>query len=318
MSHNSRMDWKKDEFLRHWLNAHTTEWLVAICRRCCFTSRWREDIKNHLLSHVSWDDDYFELASLPGQRTPDVCNKHVIVYSVPRDQLSQHVRDKYDYEPYYDPDGLVVKNISPALPNIKTPYYTHWTADHMDQGYFSLDLRKEHSGEWWSGATDSYKKNPSVPDMHTQYGWNMITPEESARLADLRAARKRQRDTVKDRTLRSRSSSVDPSTSGPPAKRATRSMTEPADDGEGSFTKRLTNREKEVIRLKAHRDEWQERLDRVENPSRPPPSGDTSSSKGKGIRGKGSKGKKGTRSSERLKASATNTYCFWVSSLTKH
>ena len=91
---------KKDEFLRHWLNAHTTEWLVAICRRCCFTSRWREDIKNHLLSEGHWDDDFRDLSSLPGQRTPDVCNKHVVVHSVPREMLSQHVRDKYDHEPY--------------------------------------------------------------------------------------------------------------------------------------------------------------------------------------------------------------------------
>ena len=130
--------WKKDDFLRNWLNAHTTEWMVAICRRCCFTSRWREDIKNHLLSHVSWDDDYLLICRhLSQDREPlDVCNKHVVVHSVPRDQLSQHVIDKYDYEPYFDPDGLVVKNISAALPKIKTPFYTHWTAEHMDHGIF--------------------------------------------------------------------------------------------------------------------------------------------------------------------------------------
>ena len=40
---------KKDEFLRHWLNAHTTEWLVGICRRCCFTSRWRRGYKESSL-----------------------------------------------------------------------------------------------------------------------------------------------------------------------------------------------------------------------------------------------------------------------------
>ena len=57
-----------------------------------------------------------DLSSQPGQRTPDVCNKHVVVHSVPREMLSQHVRDKYDFEPMFDPDGLVVKNITSSLP----------------------------------------------------------------------------------------------------------------------------------------------------------------------------------------------------------
>ena len=105
----------------------------------------------------------------------------------------------------------------------------------MDRDYFSRDLRKEHTGDWWSGATNSYRKNPTTPDMHTQYAWNMITPEEAVRLEELRVARKRQRETAKDRTPRSRSSSVDPSSSGPPAKRASRSKPEPEDDGEGEF-----------------------------------------------------------------------------------
>ena len=289
--------WKKDDFLRHWLNAHTTEWLVAICRRCCFTSHWRDDIKNHILSHGPFDEDFGDLMSLPGQRSPDVCDKHVVVHSVPRDQLSQHVIDKYDYEPSFDPDGLVVKNISAALPRIKTPFYTHWTADRMT---FSKKLRGGHTGDWWSGATDSYRKNPIAPDMHTQYAWNMITPEEAVHLKEARVTRKRQRDTVKDRTPRSRSTSVDPSTSGPPSKRATRSQAEPADDGEGEFIQPLTHKQKEVKRLtESCRDEWQGRLDRVLQPGRPQASGDTSSSRGgKGIRGKGSQGRKGTRSSE--------------------
>ena len=151
---------KKDEFLRHWLNAHTTEWLVAICRRCCFTSRWREDIKNHLLSEGHWDDDYKSLSSLPGQRTPDVCNKHVVVHSVPKEMLSQNILDKYDKEPIFEPDLLVVKHITASLPNISSPFYTHWLADHMDQNYFSDSTVADHTGEWWSGASDAYKKNP--------------------------------------------------------------------------------------------------------------------------------------------------------------
>ena len=61
--------------------------------------------------------------------------------------------------------------------------------------------------------------------------------------------------------------------------------------------------EKEIIRLRKKRDEWQGRLERAENPGRSKPSGDTSSSKGKGIRGKGSKGRKGTRSSDRIRGS---------------
>ena len=294
---------KKDEFLRHWLNAHTTEWLVAICRRCCFTSRWREDIKNHLLSEGHWDDDYKSLSSLPGQRTPDVCNKHVVVHSVPREMLSQHVRDKYDNEPIFEPDGLVVKHITASLPKIRTPFYTHWVADHMDRNYFSRTFVTDHTGEWWSGASDAYKKNPSTPDMHTQYAWNMISLEDAARLQELRVARKRQRDTARDQTPRSRSSSVDPSSSGPPAKRVTRSEPEPEDDGEGPFTTPLTGAQKEIIRLRKKCDEWQGRLERAERPSSSKPSGDTSSSKGKGIRGKGSKGRKGTRSSDRIRGS---------------
>ena len=162
---------------------------------------------------------------------------------------------------------------------------------------------KDHTGEWWSGATDAYKKNPSTPDMHTQYAWNMISLEEAARLQELRVARKRQRETAKDRTPRSRSASVDPSSSGPPAKRASRSEPEPEDDGEGPFTTPLTAHQKEIIRLRNKRDEWQGRLERAENPGRPKPSGDTSSSKGKGIRGKGSQGRKGTRSSDRIRGS---------------
>ena len=143
--------------------------------------------------------------------------------------------------------------------------------------------------------------------MHTQYAWNMITPEEAVRLDELRVARKRQRETARDRTPRSRSSSVDPSSSGPPAKRATRSQPEPEDDGEGEFTTPLTAKQKEIARLRTKCAEWQDRLDRAENPGRPKPSGDTSSSKGKGIRGKGSKGRKGTRSSDRLRGSPPST-----------
>ena len=94
-----------------------------------------------------------------------MCNKHVVVHSVPREMLSQHVRDKYDFEPYFDPDGLVVKHITSSLPKVKTPFYTHWVADHMDRDYFSRDLRKEHTGDWWSGATYAYRKNPTTPDM---------------------------------------------------------------------------------------------------------------------------------------------------------
>ena len=98
-------------------------------------------------------------------------------------------------------------------------------------------------------------KIPIAPDRHTQYAWNKITPEESARLEpSLRTARKRQRDTARDRTIHSRSSSVNPSTSGPPAKRASRSKPEPEDDGEGElYSGPSHSKQKEIKRLTAHR-----------------------------------------------------------------
>ena len=275
------------KFLRHWLHAHASHWMLGICRRCCYISRWRDDLRTHLVSHASQDIDFAELKPEKGVPASVVLNKHVLIVKLPIGRIGQDVLDKYSStEPWKDPDGLVVDNISSTLPNVRSPLYSHWSEAGCGKDYFLQEVSKTHQGEWWSLASSQYRDDPKCHDGHTVYEWNILSPAEQKRRQESNDIRKRQRQAKAEKTKAAKAEARPgtPDSTAPPAKRSRRDSTTsgdgtsaPSTDG---FTTPISKKQKKVWKLERNLELAQARLDRSKGGPTP------STSRGKPYTGK--------------------------------
>ena len=257
------------KFLRHWLQAHASHWMLGICRRCCYISRWRDDLRTHLVSHASQDIDFAELKSEKGMPASVVLNKHVLIVRLSIGRIGQEVLDKYhSSEPWKDPDGLVVDNISATLPNVRSPLYSHWQEAGCGKDFFQQEVSKTHQGEWWSLASSQYRDDPKCHDGHTVYEWNILSPAEQKRRQEANEIRKRQRHTKAEKTKAAQAEARPgtPDSTGPPVKRSRRDSTTsgngtsaPSTDG---FITPISKNQKKVWKLERNLELAQARLNR--------------------------------------------------------